>query len=231
MTIIPTKDGSFKIEVITKKNEKQVYETINQIVVTETKPTADTTASLGNPKPIVPLTEDTKLLHILYGEYDFNTISNLGWEDLRTMFIQDVRKLYKYVSLNMSEDSTFRVFTEKLRLELLKNWEEKNQALGGGRKNEMKIISDLKKFKDFDASSIQMSDDSGSLDVLKTGTKLTSGINQYFPEMMDTKTQSGKSPMDVIKDSEIFLKFMERVIVNDGLHLFTKSLEYKSKQL
>lgn len=216
MTITPNKDGSFIIDVLTTENKKQTYETTNQIVVKEIKPAT--------------LTSDTRLLHILYDDYDFNTISNLEWEDIRTMFIQDIRKIYKYVSLNMSEDSTFRVFTEKLRLELLKNWEEKNLPLGGGRKTEMKIIHELKKFKDLDALSIRMTDDSGSHDVLNTGSKLTSGINQFFPEMLNTPTQSGKSPMDVIKDPISFLKFMERVIVNDGLHLFTKSLDYKSNK-
>ena len=217
LTIKPSKDGSFKVEVLSKRNEIQVYETTNQLMVTETKPKT----------PI----EDQSLLHLLYQEYDFDTISNPLWEDLRTLFIKDVRILHKYVSLQMDEKSPFRVFTEKLRLQLKKNWDEKHQPLGGGRKPELKIIRELTKFKDVDPSSIVMSDVNGNLDILNTGSRLTSGINQIFPEMMDTPTQSGTSPMDVIKDSEIFLMFMERVIVNDGLHLFTKSLEYKTNKL
>ena len=128
----------------------------------------------------------------------------------------------------MDENCEFPKFCEKLRLELMKNWEEKNQPLGGSRKSESKIISDLRKFKDLDPSSFLISDDSGEETVIKSSCKLTSGINQYFHEMMDTPTQSGKSPMDVIKNSETFMKFMERVIVADGMHLFTKSIEYKN---
>ena len=93
---------------------------------------------------------------------------------------------------------------------------------------EEQIIKDLKKFKDLNSKSILMSDDSDDEIVLKTTCKLTSGVGQYFPEMLDTPTYSGKSPMDVIKDPIVFLKFMERTIVADGMHLFSKSIEYKN---
>jgi len=215
LTIIPTKDGLYRIEVITKQNEKQVCETVNQIVITESKPLKPDT--------------DEKLLHLLYDVYDFDTISNPYWEDLRSLFIRDVRKIFKYVSLKMDEKSDFRLFCEKLRLEIEKNWKEKNQPIGGGMKNEDQIISELKIFKDLDPLSFLIADDSGKKNVLVTDIKLTSGIKQYFPEMLNTPTQTGKSPMDVIKDPKKFLKFIERIIVSDGKHLFTKSLEHKNK--
>ena len=129
----------------------------------------------------------------------------------------------------MNDKCEFPKFCEKLRLELLNNWEKKNQPLGGSRKSPSKIIENLKKFKNLDSKSILISDDSGEENILKTDSKLTSGISQYFPEMMDTPTFSGKSPMDVIKDSEKFLKFMERVIVADGMHQFSISIEHKNK--
>jgi hypothetical protein len=153
-------------------------------------------------------------------------------EDVRTRFIQSVRtgkgKKKKYLILTMDDKCEFPIFCEKLRLELLNNWEKKNQPLGGGRKTQSEIIENLKKFKDLDSMSILMSDDSGEENLLYTECKLTSGITQYFPEMLDTPTQSGKSPMDVIKESEPFLKFMERVIVADGMHQFSKSIEFKN---
>ena len=154
-------------------------------------------------------------------------------EDVRTRFIQSVRtekgkRKKKYLSLTMDDKCEFPKFCEKLRLELLDNWEKKNQPLGGSRKSQSKIIKDMRKFKDLDPSSILISDDSGEENLLYTECKLTSGICQYFPEMMDTPTYSGKSPMDVIKESEPFLKFMERVIVADGMHQFSKSIEFKN---
>jgi len=289
--IIPTKDGKFRVEVVTKENQKQVYETSNQIQITEIKPESTPSDSLPDvpaekvdnsiqetvvetpevkeESTITPTTPDEKLLHITYQEYDFDTITNPLWEDIRTMFIKDVqrmlklfqlesgesidypdfehdnpsrysledlrtmfikviRKRFKYFSLKMDEGCEYPKFCEKLRLELVKNLEEKNQPLGGCRKTQSQIISELKQFKDLDPSSILISDDFGDKTLLKTNCRLTSGINQYFHEMMDTPTQSGKSPMDVIKNSETFMKFMERVIVADGMHLFTKSIEYKN---
>lgn len=295
LTITTSKDGGFRIEVTQNDKQKQYYETTSLVKVTEEKP-------LPNPSddPVIPTPEnpiptesvsiqennpvehseistitpsDTDRLHILYEEYDFNTITNPLWEEIRTMYINDVRKMTRislpdcgkdyeyygvddrhpsspyleevrtrfiqsvrtgkgrrkrYLSLEMNESCEFPRFCEKLRLELLHNWEKKNQPLGGSRKSQSTIMENLKKFKDLDSKSILMSDDSGDEIVLKTTCKLTSGVGQYFPEMLDTPTYSGKSPMDVIKDPTVFLKFMERTIVADGMHLFSKSIEYKN---
>jgi len=255
LTIIPSKDGSFKIEVITKENQKLFYETVNQIMVAEIEPKPVPTDNMldtlyeehenqnqddetvnqtvvtepETKTKTVPTYE--KLLHTLYEDYDFDNISNPYWEDLRTLYIREVQKLFKSVWKKMNKNSAFLLFAEKLRLELEKNWYEKHQPLGGGRKTNKKIISELKKFKDIDASTILMADDSGQMDVLNTGKKLTSGINQYFPEMMDTPTATGKSPMDVIKEHDVFLEFLEKVIVKDRMHKFGNSPEHKAKKL
>jgi hypothetical protein len=37
--------------------------------------------------------------------------------------------------------------------------------------------------------------------------------------------------MDVIKDKDVFLEFLVKVIVNDRMHLFVKSPEYKENKL
>lgn len=297
LTIIPSKDGGFRIEVTLNDKQKQYYETTNLIKVTEEKPLPSTADDLVIPIPETPIpsepvsiqesipsesseistitTSDSDRLHILYEEYDFDTITNLRWEEIRTMYINDVSRMLrtslpdsgkdweyygvddrhpsspyleevrtrfiqtvrddngkrkkKYLSLKMDDSYQFPKFCEKLRLELLNNWETKNQPLGGGRKSQSTIIENLKKFKDLDSKSILMSDDSGDENLLSTECKLTSGISQFFPEMMDTPTHSGRSPMDVIKNSESFMKFMESVIVSDRMHLFSKSIEYKNQ--
>jgi hypothetical protein len=296
LTITPSKDGQFRIEVTLKDKQKQYFETTNLIKVTEEKPFPNPSndeplPTEGNPVPEVPVNNpsgnllnetgkdstltqpDNNRLHILYEEYDFSTITNPLWEDLRIIYINDVRRMLKtslpdsgkgndyngvddrhpsspclndvrtmfiqsvratngkrkkYHSLNMDEHCKFPKLCEKIRLELLGNWKKKNQPLGGSRKSHQQIIESLKEFKDADSKSILMSDDFGEENLLSTDRFLTSGISQYFPEMMDTPTYSGKSPMDVIKNSETFMKFMERVIVADGMHLFSKSIEYKN---
>lgn len=295
LTIVPSKNGKFRIEVSLKNNQKRCHETNNIIKVTEEKPLSSPNDDQPIPPSENPVTvnnitgtdtpseptetfaltpSDSDRLHLLYEEYDFSTITNPLWEEIRAMYIKDILRMFrisipesektigyygvddrhpsspcledvrtrfiqrvratngkkkKYLSLEMDDSYEFPRFCENLRLELLNNWEKKNQPLGGSRKNQSRIIKDLKKFRDLDSKSILMSDDSGEELVLKTTCKLTSGISQYFPEMMDTPTFSGKSPMDVIKKSEVFLKFMERVIVADGMHLFSKSIEYKNQ--
>lgn len=297
LTIIPSKDGKFRIEVLLTDNQRNLYETNNLIKVTEEKPTSTPSddqpipteptpvpvvrtisPSVNNPvespEPSTITSSDTNRLHILYEEYDFSTITNPLWEEIRAMYINDVLRMFrtslpdygknieyygvddrhpsspcladvrtrfiqsvraekgkrkkKYLSLTMDDKCEFPKFCERLRLELLNNWEKKNQPLGGGRKSQSEIIENLKKFKDLDPMSILKSDDSGEENILSTDPNYTSGITQYFPEMMDTPTQSGKSPMDVIKDSETFMKFMERVIVADGMYQFSKSIEFKN---
>lgn len=293
LTITPSKDGQFRIEVTLNNKQKQYYETTNLIRVTEEKPLSSppddfVVPTSENPIPTEPVTtnssessdisnispSDTERLHILYEEYDFSTITNLLWEEIRTMYINDVRRMLKsslpdcgkdneyygvddrhpsspyledvrtrfiksvregkgrrkkYLVQNMDDSYEFPKFCEKLRLELLDNWEKKNQPLGGSRKNHQQIIENLIDFKNSDSKSILMSDDSGDENLLSTDRFITSGICQYFPEMMDTPTYSGKSPMDVIKNSESFMKFMESVIVSDRMHLFSKSIEYKNQ--
>jgi hypothetical protein len=293
LTIIPSKEGKYRVEIVLSDNQRNFYETNNLINVTEEKPTStppddqpiptepnpvptinlSVNHSVESPEPSSITSSDTNRLHILYEEYDFSTITNPLWEEIRAMYIKDVLRMFrtslpdsgkdyeyygvddrhpsspyledvrtrfiqsvragkgkrkKYLSLTMDDKCEFPKFCEKLRLDLLHNWEKKNQPLGGGRKNQSDIIENLKKFKDLDSMSILMSDDSGEENLLYTECKLTSGITQFFPEMLDTPTQSGKSPMDVIKESERFLKFMERVIVADGMHQFSKSIEFKN---
>jgi len=296
LTITPFKDGLFRIEITLNDKQKQYYETTNLIKITEIKPLSSPSDDLvistpENPIPTEPVSvqdnnasensetptispSDTNRLHILYEEYNFDTITNPRWEEIRSIYINDVRRMLrvslpdcgkdyeyygvddshtssqyledlktmfiqkvragkgkrkKYLSLEMDESCEFPKLCEKIRLELLNNWEKKNQPLGGSRKSHQQIIKDLKKFKDLDSKTILISDDSGEEIVLKTTCKLTSGVGQYFPEMLDTPTYSGKSPMDVIKDQSVFMKFMERAIVSDGMHLFSKSIEYKNQ--
>ena len=172
-TIRPLKDGKFRIEAVSVDNQRKVYETNNLIKVTEVKPLStlsDEQPILTKPNPVPVRTITTSInsntletaetstiipsdnaqLHLLYEEYDFSTISNPLWEDLRTMFIQDVRKMNNYISLTMNDKCEFPKFCEKLRLELLNNWEKKNQPLGGSRKSPSKIIENLKKFKNLE---------------------------------------------------------------------------------
>lgn len=150
---------------------------------------------------------ETKLLKTLYNEYDISNIPNPYYQDVRLMSDEEI-------------DRT----AEEIRLALLKNWTDKKQPLGGGRKTDEQIISDFKRLTTLDVNTILTEDAEGNKNILKYFGKLPSGLNQYFPEMLDTPIALGNksiSVLDVIKGKDVFLKFFKSIVVNDRMYSFT----------
>ena len=154
----------------------------------------------------------TKLLRTKYNEYDLSDLFNPFYQDIRLM----------------SEDELNET-SEKIRLGLLKKWNEKKQPLGGGKKTDEQIIKDFRNLSKFDDSSTLISgfdekENKELRNVLKFFSKQPSGINQYFPEMLDTPISLGnksKSVMDVIKNKEDFQKFFRSIVYTDRMYSFT----------
>ena len=147
-----------------------------------------------------------KILKTKYNEYDINDLPNPYFQDLKLM----------------SEVET-NIICEQIRQKLLSNWNKK-QPLGGGRKSDEQIVKDFKNLIEFDDKKTLITDKDGKRDVLKFFGKMTSGINQYFPEMLDTPISLGKksiSVMDVIKTKETFTKFFNSVVIRDRMYSFT----------
>ena len=142
------------------------------------------------------------------GEYNLSQIPNPTFQELREDKNQkDIEEI-----------------SEKIRIKLLEKWEKFKQPLGGGRKTDEKIISDFKNLILYNDNQTLIFDTDDNKNCLKFFSKLTSGINQYFPEMLDTPIGLGNksaSVMDVIKSKDVFLKFFFSVVVNDRMYSFT----------
>ena len=146
--------------------------------------------------------KNMKLLKTLYNDYDVTNLPNPYYQEVRLM--------------NTNE---LEILSEQIRLKLLENWTTKKQPLGGGKKSDEQIIKDFQGLTKLDVNTI-VTDKT----ILKYFGKLPSGLNQYFPEMLDTKISVGKknvSVLDVIKTKETFYKFFYSVVYTDRMYNFT----------
>jgi hypothetical protein len=157
----------------------------------------------------------SKLLRTKYNDY--NT------DDLPIVYYQDVKM--------MSDDERNDV-AEKIRLKLLEKWEKNGQPLGGGKKTDERIVKDFRELMKYNDDSTLISgyDDKDVekkefSNVLKFFGKQPSGINQYFPEMLDTPISIGSKPssvMDVIRDTKKFQDFFFSIVWKDRMYSFTQ---------
>lgn len=154
-------------------------------------------------------------LRTKYNDYDLSDLKNPTYQEIRVM----------------SEDEMNKV-AEEIRLGLLQKWTDKKQPLGGGKKTDEQIVKDFRSLSKFDDSVTLISDEEGNRNVVKFFSKQPSGINQYFPEMLDTPISLGnkhKSVMDVIKSTEDFQKFFRSIVYTDRMYSFT--MWYDSKYI
>jgi hypothetical protein len=163
------------------------------------------------------ITEEKKL-GTIYNEYNTNDLKvNPLYQDVRLLVTKNIDDSDNDIKLNELSD--------KIREELLYKWNELNQPLGGGKKTDDQIIKDFKSLTTLDINTILNFDKSGeNKNVLKYFGKAPSGINQYFPEMLDTPIALGNksiSVMDVIKNPEPFRKFFKSIVYNDRMYSFT----------
>jgi hypothetical protein len=148
-----------------------------------------------------------KLLRTKYNDYDLSDLPNPFFQDLREMSENDLNDV-----------------AEQIRLGLLKKWQTNKQPLGGGKKTDEKIIKDFRELSKFNDDLTLVCDDEGNRNIVKFFGKQPSGINQYFPEMLDTPISLGNksvSVMDVIKTTDVFQKFFYSVVFKDRMYSFT----------
>lgn len=150
-----------------------------------------------------------KLLGTKYNEYDITDLNDVN------PYYQDIRKM---------NETQRKETAEKIRKKLFEKWDVNRQPLGGGKKTDEQIIKDFKSLTTLDHRSILDFDHKGTENVLRYFGKAPSGINQYFPEMLDTPISLGRksiSVMDVIKDKDTFQKFFESIVYKDRMYAFT----------
>jgi hypothetical protein len=134
-------------------------------------------------------------------------------------------------------DGEFVDWARTLRKEVTAQWDERGTPPVIG-KNEQGIITSMKKLKSNSADYWEkdLSDDTGSLGIIKNFNKDASVVNQFFPTMLKTKISIGKSAdgglsiYDHFSDPDMeekFVKIMKRSVKRDSMYSWSRSIVNK----
>ena len=142
-----------------------------------------------------------------------------------------------YHQLLQMTDGEFVDWARTLRKEVTEQWDERGTPPVIG-KNEKGIITSMKKLKSNSADYWEkdLSDDTGSLGIIKNFNKDASVVNQFFPTMLKTKISIGKSAdgglsiYDHFSDPDMeekFVKIMKRSVKRDSMYSWSRSIVNK----
>lgn len=123
--------------------------------------------------------------------------------------------------LDVPEDNPLIEIIENKRIRFLKYWEKDRIPIGGGTKSDKRITRDFKNLRTAEWCDVLRPDDEGNKNILWDFSSFDSGLNQYFPEMMDVPTTKG-SVLECLRDRKRFFESYENKIFKDGLHRFKK---------
>jgi hypothetical protein len=130
---------------------------------------------------------------------------------------------------------------EELRLRVLNTWDEHGIPPVVG-KNENEIKSSFSKLRQYDCSKffydVENGNDADVIGVIANFSKCGSAANQFFPTMLKTKiangngTDSARSIYDYFTDKwkDSFHHILRRVIFNDSMYLYSKSISLKTEK-
>lgn len=125
----------------------------------------------------------------------------------------------KFSLLDIPADNPLIKIIEEKRLRFLKYWNKDRIPIGGGSKSDKRITRDFKNLRIVEWCDVLRMDDNGSRNILWDFSSLDSGLNQYFPEMMDVPTTKG-SVLECLRDRKRFFEGYENKIFKDGMHRF-----------
>jgi len=108
---------------------------------------------------------------------------------------------------------------------MVNQWIVKRIPVGGNKSDDIQIINDLRQLSMDDLSDILIVLKDGS-EILWDFTNLDSGLNQFFPEMLNVPTTNG-SVIEGFMDFKKFLKGYENKILNHPTILVTESNIYQ----
>jgi hypothetical protein len=115
-------------------------------------------------------------------------------------------------------------YFDMLKTELFQIWEEDGTPPSIG-KTERQIIDGFSKLKDYDVDSLYKDVEiPDTIAVIKDFTKMWSGINQFFPNMLKTRI-NGRSMWDWFSNWDLSVEFrrvMVRACKNDGMYSYSK---------
>jgi hypothetical protein len=130
---------------------------------------------------------------------------------------------------------------EELRLRVLYTWDEHGIPPVVG-KNENEIKNSFSKLRQYDCSrlfyDVETGNDADVIGVIANFSKGGSAANQFFPTMLKTKiangsvTDNARSIYDYFTDKwkESFHHILRRVIFNDSMYLYSKSISLKTEK-
>jgi hypothetical protein len=130
---------------------------------------------------------------------------------------------------------------EELRLRVLNTWDEHGIPPIVG-KNENEIKNSFSKLRQYDCSrffyDVETGNDADVIGVIANFSKGGSAANQFFPTMLKTKiangsvTDNARSIYDYFTDKwkESFHHILRRVIFNDSMYLYSKSISSKTEK-
>ncbi len=123
---------------------------------------------------------------------------------------------YELERINQLDDTDFENYAEELRIHLLNLYEKEHFPIGTMGKTLQDIIVDLRKFNDYNTKDVLLTDKHGNENVLACFNKFSSAINNWFPEMYDTKIGSTKfSIIDQLRNKEMFRKNLNGIVRKD----------------
>jgi hypothetical protein len=124
--------------------------------------------------------------------------------------------------LSLPQDNRLREIIENKRTMYLEFWNSKRIPTGGGRKSDKKILEDFKNLRSKKWKDILIKDANNNKIILWDFSSLDSGVNQYFPEMLDVPTTKG-SVLDCLRDKDRFLNGYEKKILKPGFYKVEKT--------
>ena len=111
--------------------------------------------------------------------------------------------------LSLPEDNELRQIIEDKRTTNLAYWNSKRIPIMSGTKSDLQILADFRALRKKKWKDILIKDTNNRKIILKDFSPLDSGLNQYFPEMMDVPTTK-KSVIDCLRDKDNFLHSYEQ---------------------
>ena len=155
-------------------------------------------------------------LHILYNKADSSNFSSEDFNKELQLYLDAKQEsgLDSFSYKNLPVDHSLIKILESKRERYLHQWESKLIPIGSSHKSDEDIIADFKNLSRFNTDSILRKDTLGNSNILWHYSHLASGLNQYFPEMLDTPTIN-PTVIDGLRDSNRFLKiYIEKVLLN-----------------
>jgi len=170
-----------------------------------------------NKKKIITRKNQLRHLRTVYNSIDVSGFSPEDFQNESALYEQyrsESNRVYPFLSTLPSDNPLVQIIENK-RLKYLQLWDTKRIPVGGGRKSDNQIFTDFQNLRNEKWKKILIKDDKKRKTILWDFSSLDSGVNQYFPEMLDVIT-TRKSVLDGLRNQKYFLNNYERKIFHDN---------------